>query len=62
MTLPDTDAEILGTFRKRKLDAELRTPGGVLFPDDLRGVIRTVANIHGVEVSRVERLAQEADE
>lgn len=56
MTTP-TDEAILTTLRARVADAKLRTPGGVLTNDDLRGVIRTTANIHRVDVPRVLALA-----
>jgi hypothetical protein len=44
---------MLRTFRARKADAELRTPGGKLTDEDLRGVIRTTANIHLMKVPTV---------
>lgn len=52
MIIP-TDTQILTTFRARKADAEFRTPGGKLTDEDLRGVIRTTANIHRVDLPRV---------
>ena len=59
MTLPDTDAHILATFSKHEARAILATPGGHLFPDDLAGIYRTVAGIHGVTVERVKRVVME---
>lgn len=44
---------ILTTFRTRKALAEKATPGGKLTREDLRGIIRTVANIHGTDVPSV---------
>ncbi len=52
-TETDTDDHILATFSKHEARAMLITPGGILFPDDLRGIYRTVAGIHGVTVERV---------
>lgn len=59
MTTDPTDAHILATFSKHEARAMLITPGGVLFPHDLAGVYRTVANIHGVTVDRVKRVVME---
>lgn len=56
MTLPNTDAHILATFRKHEAHAALNTPGGVLFRRDLAGIYRTVAGIHGVTVGRVKEV------
>lgn len=44
---------ILTTFRARKADAERATPGGKLTDEDLRGIIRTVANLHRTDVPSV---------
>lgn len=54
-----TDAHILATFSKHEARAMLITPGGILFPDDLRGIYRTVAGIHGVTVDRVKQVVME---
>jgi hypothetical protein len=53
---------MLRTFRARKADAELRTPGGKLTDEDLRGVIRTTANIHRVDLPTVMALLIEEGE
>ena len=59
MTIPDTDAHILATFSKHEARAMLAVPGGVLFAQDLAGIYRTVANIHGVTVDRVKQVVME---
>lgn len=48
-----TTATILTTFRTRRALAERHTPGGKLTDEDLRGIIRTTANIHRVDVPTV---------
>lgn len=53
------DAQIRLTYRARKALAEKHTPGGKLTKTDLLGVIRTVANIHKVEVPTVIALVLE---
>lgn len=54
-----TDAQIRLTYRARKALVEKHTPGGKLTKTDLLGVIRTVANIHKVEVPTVIALVLE---
>lgn len=54
-----TTTQILATYRARKALAEKHTPGGKLTKTDLLGVIRTVANIHKVEVPTVIALVLE---
>lgn len=48
-----TTPTIIATFRARKALAERHTPGGKLTREDLRGIIRTTANIHRVDVPTV---------
>lgn len=54
-----TTTQILATYRDRKALAEKHTPGGKLTKADLLGIVRTVANIHKVEVPTVIALVLE---